>query len=144
MARGSGVGRGPHRAMIPVGRKVPRVPVKCPEPVRPLGQHGRELWDRVWGAGATWLSVEVDLELVQLLAETSDERARVRAVVFGDDGNWRARSQLRAVDAHLAALLVSLGFTPVERARMALGGAEPEATGKLAQLRAVADGIGGK
>lgn len=130
--------------MVPLGRRVPREPVKAPDPVRPLGRHGRELWDRIWAAGATWLSVEVDTELVQLLAETSDERAQIRATVFGDDTNWRARAQLRAVDTLLASLLVSLGFTPVERARMALGGAEPEATGKLAQLRAVADGTGGQ
>lgn len=141
---GRSVGRGSHRAKIPVGRRSPRPPVAAPEPVRPLGRHGLELWARIWAAGATWLSVEVDTELVQLLAETSDERAVVRGRVFADVSDWRARAQLRAVDSHLAALLVSLGFTPVERARMALGGAEPEATGKLAQLRAVADGTGGK
>lgn len=141
---GRSVVEGVRRARKPTGRRTPNPPVAAPEPVRPLGQHGREVWDRVWNAGATWLSAEVDVELVQLLAETSDERARVRVRVFGDDSDWRARAQLRAVDTHLAALLVSLGFTPVERARMALGGAEPEATGKLAQLRAVADGVGGK
>jgi hypothetical protein len=36
----------------------------APEPARPLGSAGRALWDRVWGAGATWLAELVDAEQV--------------------------------------------------------------------------------
>jgi hypothetical protein len=32
-----------------------------PEPNRPLGSAGTELWERIWGMGQTWLSPLTDI-----------------------------------------------------------------------------------
>jgi hypothetical protein len=39
---------------------------------------GRELWDRVWSAGATWLAETVDAETVLILCEQADRRGPSR------------------------------------------------------------------
>jgi hypothetical protein len=88
-----------------------------PEPARPLGQAGRALWNRVWGAGATWLAELVDAEQVLILCEQADERAALRVKVLRD-GEWRERAALRALDAQIMDGLAVLGFNPVDRARL--------------------------
>lgn len=103
----------PDRASLTV---LPAAPV-APEPARPLGQAGRALWERVWGAGATWLAELVDAEQVLILCEQADERAALRVKVLRD-GDWRERAGLRALDAQVMDGLAVLGFNPVDRARL--------------------------
>lgn len=45
-----------------------------PEPSRKLFSQGRELWDRVWTMGHTWISYSTDVELLLLVCEQLDER----------------------------------------------------------------------
>jgi hypothetical protein len=92
-----------------------------PDPARPLGQAGRELWERVWTAGANWLAERVDAEQVLILCEQVDERQQLRVRVLRDN-DWRDRAALRALDAQVMSGLSVLGFNPVDRSR--LGAAE--------------------
>lgn len=111
--------------------------VTPPEPSRPLAAVGQALWDRVWSAGALWLARHVDAEAVLCLCERMDERAALRLKVF-QHGDWRERAALRALDAQISGDLSSLGFTPVDRAR--LGVAEVKPATKLEQLMARKNG----
>jgi hypothetical protein len=73
--------------------------------LRPLGAAGLEVWERLWRSGRP---TSIDGELVQLIAEASDERAALRIRVLRE-GDWHERNQLRRLDDHLAALLDRLG-----------------------------------
>jgi hypothetical protein len=105
-----------------------------PTPLRPLLAQGQQLWNRIWSDGAVWLSPNTDIELVQLLAETMDEREGLRAFVMSGEAEWRDRVALRSVDDQVKSMLSALGFTPVDRTRM--GVAEVRAVSKLEQLQA--------
>jgi hypothetical protein len=104
----------------------------APEPHRPLGSAGRMFWDRVWNVGFTWISPQMDVELLQIVSEQIDERAALRVKVLRE-GDWRDRSALRALDSQVLDCLSLLGFTPVDRAR--LGFVEVKIQNELEQFR---------
>lgn len=79
------------------------------------------MWDRVWTSGAVWISPATDIEAVQLLAETVDERAALRVIVMSGEGDWRDRPQLRLLDDSIRRFLSALGFTPTDRTRLGVG-----------------------
>lgn len=106
---------------------------KIPEPLRPLGTAGRELWERSWNAAARWVSPDTDVELLQMLCEMADERVILRTRVLRDADDYLLRQSLRALDAQLIHMLSLLGFTPVDRSR--LGIAEVVAQSTLAKIR---------
>jgi len=107
-----------------------------PDPARPLGQAGRALWERIWGAGATWLAELVDAEQVLILCEQADERAALRVRVLRD-GDWRERAGLRALDAQIMTGLALLGFNPVDRSRLGVAEVKRVSTlDKIAERRA--------
>lgn len=108
-----------------------------PEPPRPLGHIGRQVWDRVWEHGRTWVSAGTDLDLVLLLCESMDERAILRVRVLRE-GEWRDRVALRHLDHQIAMMLGQLAFTPTDRSR--LGVAEVTRVSKLEALRAAKRG----
>ena len=106
---------------------------KKPEPNRPLGKYGQELWDRVWETGLTWISPNTDSELLLMTCELIDERWNLRAkVIQGEDP--RERRGLRELDRMIIGNLSLLGFTPTDRTR--LGVAEVKAMSKLEELQA--------
>lgn len=86
------------------------------EPLRPLGTFGLALWQRIWLSGASWLKPTIDAELVQMVCEQVDERARLRTIVLQDAKDWRSRRGLRELDRQIASLLGQLGFSPTDRA----------------------------
>jgi hypothetical protein len=102
-----------------------------PEPTRPLLKYGQELWDRIWGMGATWVSDKTDLELLMMTCEMIDERWNLRVKVMQND-DARMRRGLRELDRQIVSNLSLLGFTPSDRAR--LGVAEVKAKSKLEEL----------
>jgi hypothetical protein len=104
----------------------------APDPHRPLGSAGRMFWDRVWNVGFTWISPQMDTELLQIVSEQIDERAALRVKVLRE-GDWRDRSALRALDSQVLDCLSLLGFTPVDRAR--LGFVEVKIQNELEQFR---------
>jgi hypothetical protein len=125
----------PGKRPLPKPAKVIALPMadEVPEPPRPLGSEGRKLWDRIWTAGATWISPASDLEHVIMLCETMDERTALRVTVLRG-GDWRDRVALRQIDHQLVTLLSALAFNPTERSRLGL--AEVKARTRLEELRA--------
>lgn len=91
------------------------------EPLRPLGVFGLALWQRILTSGAPWIRLSIDGELIQMVCEQVDERARLRAVVLQDAGDWRSRRALRELDRQIASLLGQLGFSPTDRAGLGVG-----------------------
>lgn len=107
--------------------------VGIPDPLRPLGQEGKRMWDRIWSGAAAWVAPATDIELVQLACEAMDERIALRvAVLRGAD--WRDRVALRSIEHDLRTMLSALGMTPVDRTRM--GVAEVRGLSKLEALQA--------
>jgi hypothetical protein len=126
------------RAGNPGHRPLPDVVIPIPtsstppEPHRPLGTAGRQFWERVWNVGFTWISPQMDVELLQIVSEQIDERAALRVKVLRE-GDWRDRTALRALDSQVLDCLSLLGFTPVDRAR--LGFVEVKIQNELEQFR---------
>lgn len=106
---------------------------EVPEPPRPLLKYGQELWDRVWGMGANWISDKTDIELLMMTCEMIDERWNLRVKVMQND-DARMRRGLRELDRQIVSNLSLLGFTPSDRSR--LGVAEVKARSKLEELMA--------
>ena len=104
-----------------------------PEPLRPLGQEGRRMWDRIWDAGGTWVSDKTDIELVQMACEAMDERTALRVQVLRG-AEWRERVALSHLERAITTMLSQLGFTPIDRTRMGAGEIAPQS--KLEQLQA--------
>jgi len=104
-----------------------------PEPTRPLCEFGRELWDRVWTMGHTWISYSTDLDLLLITCEQIDERVKLRTKVW-NDGRPDERKALRQLERQIVENLSLLGFTPTDRSR--LGIAEVKKMSKLEELRA--------
>lgn len=112
----------------PGGRPLPKADVvalplafAAPEPHRPLGSVGRDVWDRTWRACGAWLRTESDAEQVLIVAELSDERHRLRVHVLQNPDDWRTRKALRELEKLLQAGMSTLGMTPVDRSRMGVG-----------------------
>lgn len=111
---------------------LPRVE-EAPEPPRPLLKYGQQLWDRVWGLGANWISDKTDLELLVMTCEMVDERWNLRIKVMKTD-DPRLRRGLRELERQIVSNLSLLGFSPTDRSK--LGVAEVKAMSKLDELRA--------
>lgn len=100
---------------------LPQLASQVPEPHRPLGQHGRALWQRIWTSGAAWLRPALDGDLVLMACEMTDERTVLRQLVFSDPTNWRERRGLREIDRSITSLLSQIGFSPTDRATLGVG-----------------------
>lgn len=128
------IGNPGHRALPDRTKVVALAPaVGVPEPLRPLGSTGSALWHRVWDGGARWISPQTDAELLQVVCEQVDERAALRVKVL-QEGHWRDRAGLRALDAQVVTGLSLLGLTPTDRTT--LGVAEVQAQSTLSRLKA--------
>lgn len=124
----------PGRRPLPDGDLVQYLPpaLVIPDPARPLLKYGREFWDKVWGAGLTWVSPNTDAELLLMTCELVDERWNLRIKVM-QSGDWRERRALREIDSRIISNLSLLGFTPADRSR--LGVAEVKAISKMEALK---------
>jgi hypothetical protein len=126
------------RAGNPGKRPLPETTIAIPtSPVapvahRPLGPAGQQFWERVWSVGFTWISPQMDIELLQVVAEQIDERVALRMRVLKQN-DWRDRAALRSLDAQVLDCLSLLGFTPVDRAR--LGFVEVKIKNELEEFR---------
>jgi hypothetical protein len=110
---------------------IPTSPI-APIPHRPLGPAAQQFWERVWSVGFTWISPQMDVELLQMVAEQIDERVALRMRVLKQN-DWRDRAALRSLDAQVLDCLSLLGFTPVDRAR--LGFVEVKIKNELEEFR---------
>lgn len=99
----------------------------------PLGIDGRELWDQLWSAGASWLSPTSDGHVIALLCQAHDESEQIRrALAIGEvsrtyvlpNGSHVTHpyvNQLKELRSQMTAWLAALGFSPADRARLAIG-----------------------
>jgi len=110
-----------------------------PEPHRPLLTAGRELWDRVWGMGADWISPDIDSELLLMTCEMIDERWNLRIKAMNTDDMAMGR-RVDRLSGLIKENLSLLGFTPTDRTR--LGIARVKARSKLEDLIARANSHG--
>lgn len=130
----------PGKRALPGADEVQLLPkaTETPEPSRPLGKPGRELWDRTWDNGIAWISPTTDSELLLMTCELVDERwnLRAKALKAEQDGDFdpRIRRNLNQLTKMIVENLSLLGFTPADRTR--LGVAEVKAQSKLEELMA--------
>src|SRR5664279_3251135 len=89
----------PGRRPLPNSAELVTLPaaIGTPEPHRPLGSVGRELWQRIWEAGAIWIARDVDAEFVQMACEMADERVALRVKVLTNHDPVERKS-LRELD----------------------------------------------
>lgn len=125
----------PGKRALPKSDSIQLLPraVELPEPTRPLGKPGRELWDRVWTSGVAWISPDTDSEILLMTCELIDERWNLRARVLKEEDS-RDRRNLTQLTKLIQENLSLLGFTPADRTR--LGVAEVKAASKLEELMA--------
>jgi len=125
----------PGKRALPKADSIQVLPraVELPEPTRPLGKPGRELWDRVWSTGVAWISPDTDSEILLMTCELIDERWNLRARVLKEEDS-RDRRNLTQLTKLIQENLSLLGFTPADRTR--LGVAEVKAASKLEELMA--------
>jgi hypothetical protein len=130
----------PGKRPIPKSQDLQQLPsiTDIPSPPRPLLQPGLELWTRIWGTGAQWISPQSDLEILIMTCELVDERWNLRIKVMQTDDS-RMRRGLRDLDRQIISNLSLLGFTPSDRAR--LGVAEVKVRSKLEELMAKRDAL---
>lgn len=93
-----------------------------------LGEHGTELWQRVWSSCSAWVSSITDIALVIRYCEAADEREEMKAIVAQDGllvdgaGNTTKPHPLIKCIRDLDALLVKyeglLGLTPADRSKL--------------------------
>lgn len=126
----------PGKRPLPDSKAVIPLPAisSIPEPSRQLFQFGRELWDRAWSMGHTWISPDTDIELLLIVCEQLDERAKLRTSVW-NSGRIDERKALRSLEKQIVENLSLLGFTPTDRSR--LGIAEVKKMSKIAELKAM-------
>jgi hypothetical protein len=125
----------PGKRALPAEAEVYYLPqvLETPDPIRPLGTHGKELWNRVWSMGMSWISPISDIDLLMMTCEMLDERTGLRTQVFRDNRNEDRRA-LRHLESQIVSNLSLLGFSPTDRSR--LGIAEVKKQSKLEELRA--------
>lgn len=104
-------------------------PAQRPAAPKGLASAGKALWRTVYDA-ANWIGAS-DVPLVRLLCEAADERAAWRTlldleplVTTSQHGTRRvhpAVAEIRTLERQMTVWLSLLGFTPADRARLALG-----------------------
>jgi hypothetical protein len=69
----------------------------------------------------------MDVELVMLVCEQTDERTVLRDKMFRIGLEWRERAALRMLEKQIANNLAQLGFTPTDRARLGMSSTSSDA-----------------
>lgn len=103
------------------------------EPLRPLGDAGRNLWDSIYAKGELWISSRTDTEFLQMVCEQQDRRLWLMERAQSDPENWRLFRQLHDLEVMISNNMGKLGLTPADRTK--LGYAEVKARSKLELLQ---------
>jgi P27 family predicted phage terminase small subunit len=108
-----------------------------PEPPESLQDAGAALWRHIWST-ASWVG-PTDEPLVTMLCRAADEVETLRELLRGEKLVTRTRAgvlrvhpavgEIRTLERQMTTWLSLLGFTPTDRARLALG--EVRAVGEL-------------
>jgi P27 family predicted phage terminase small subunit len=102
-----------------------------PEPPYPLEVTGQYYWVQTWSAGKSWLSPDVDLQIVYDICANRDECARIQDEIeklparfyetkAGQLVTHPLITQLRALETQRTAWMAAIGFSPADRARLGL------------------------
>jgi hypothetical protein len=102
------------------------------EPLRPLGEAGRQLWDEIYQVGGMWISPRSDTQLLQMVCELLDRREILREEFLADPTERKVNMSLLETEKLIQTSLSLLGFTPSDRSRLGL--AEVKAKSKLEEL----------
>jgi hypothetical protein len=104
------------------------------EPLRPLGEVGRQFWDSIFGAGELWISIKTDTALVQMVCEQLDRRERLRVLWEQDPSDRATNMSLNEAEKQIIQGFSLLGFSPADRTRLGLVSAKTKS--KLEELMA--------
>jgi hypothetical protein len=104
------------------------------EPLRPLGEHGQQFWDSIFGAGELWISIKTDTQLVQMVCESLDRRHKLVEMFYSNPADRAINMSLNEVEKQIMSGLSLLGFSPADRTRLGLVSAKTKS--KLEELMA--------
>jgi len=104
------------------------------EPLRPLGETGKQFWDSIFGAGEMWISIKTDTALVQLVCEQMDRRAKLQELWWVNPADRVITMGLHELEKEMRSNLGLLGFSPADRTRLGLVSAKTKS--KLEELMA--------
>lgn len=104
------------------------------EPHRPLGPVGQQFWDSIFGAGEMWISIKTDTQLVQMICEAYDRRAKLTEMFWQNPADRATNMSLIEVEKQILSGLSLLGFSPADRTRLGLVSAKTKS--KLEELMA--------
>jgi hypothetical protein len=104
------------------------------EPLRPVGDVGKQFWDSIFGAGELWISIKTDTQLVQLICEQLDRREFLRNYVTEHPHEWHMFKQLNDIEVQVVKGFSLLGFSPADRTRLGLVSAKTKS--RLEELMA--------
>jgi len=104
------------------------------EPLRPLGDDGKQFWDSIFGAGEMWISIKTDTALVQLVCEQMDRRAKLQELWWVNPADRVITMGLHELEKEMRSNLGLLGFSPADRTRLGLVSAKTKS--KLEELMA--------
>lgn len=127
------LGRGDSDAPMPDDKHLPALSESAgpPEPPYPLEPVGQYYWAQTWHAGKSWLSPDVDLQIVYDICANRDECARIQDDIellparfyetkAGQLVTHPLITQLRALEQQRTAWMAAIGFSPADRARLGL------------------------
>ena len=103
------------------------------EPHQPLAWAGLLLWNRVFGAGQTWISPQSDVELLLLTCKQLDRQVILEGQFVERPDDYHVHRQLLDLEAAIVTNLGKLGLTVDARSKLGL--AEIKAETKMEQLR---------
>ena len=103
------------------------------EPHQPLEWAGLLLWNRVFGAGQTWISPQSDVELLLVTCKQLDRQVILERMFVEKPEDFHVSRQLLELENAIVRNLSLLGLTVDARSKLGL--AEIKAETKMEQLR---------
>ena len=103
------------------------------EPHQPLEWAGLLLWNRVFGAGQTWISPQSDVELLLMTCKQLDRQIVLERAFVEKPDDFHVHRQLLELENAIVRNLGLLGLTVDARSKLGL--AEIKAESKMEQLR---------
>lgn len=109
----------------PGQRKLPDISETVPlqggyrQPHQPLDWAGRQLWDRVFSMGKSWIA-ETDVDLLLLTCKQLDRQILLDSILQEDQKDFHVMRQLLELEKEIVTNLGKLGMTVDSRARLGL------------------------
>lgn len=89
-------------------------------PPEGLGHAGTALWSRVFDQGETWISPQLDVDLLERVCRALDRAAELDRAFIADPTDRKLVMSINETDRLIMTGLGLLGFTPADRARLGL------------------------